>query len=84
MWKFHVSAKRALEWLCEGRPVCEPNPGFCEQLRVWEGMLKIPEGDGKEGGWGKEREEVYRTWLEVRYTGTWYNGELFLLFFFFL
>lgn len=72
MWKFGMTAKAALEQLCEGRPVCEPNPGFCEQLGVWERMLKVREGE--------ERERVYRDWIENRYTGTWYNGEFLFLF----
>lgn len=71
MYKFGVSPSEALEQLCEGRPVCEPNPGFQEQLQVYERMLKVGEGE--------EREKVYAKWLETRYTGTWYNGEFILL-----
>jgi dual specificity phosphatase 12 len=67
MFKFGVSPSKALEQLCEGRPVCEPNPGFQEQLKVYERMLKA--GDEAEG------KGVYQDWVENRYTGTWYNGE---------
>src|SRR5262245_805035 len=27
MWKFQLGWKEALEWLCEGRPICDPNLG---------------------------------------------------------
>lgn len=67
MFKFGVSPSKSLEQLCDGRPVCEPNPGFMEQLKVFEKMLEARD-DG-------ERERVYRHWIETRYTGTWYSGE---------
>lgn len=67
MWKYGVSPKTALEQLCEGRPVCEPNPGFQEQLKVYERMLK-EEDEG-------EKKEIYGHWIKNRYTGTWYSGE---------
>lgn len=61
MWKFKVGAKEALEQVCEGRPVCEPNPGFLEQLDVWGRMCKA----GSEG----ERKKVYEEWERTRFVG---------------
>ncbi|CZT18730.1 uncharacterized protein RCC_04574 [Ramularia collo-cygni] len=65
MFKYGVSPSKALEQLCEGRPVCEPNPGFQEQLRVYEKMLKAKDES--------ERDGVYQHWIKNRYTGTWYS-----------
>ena len=67
MWKFGVGWEKGLEWLCEGRPVCDPNPGFKEQLRVWERMLKI---DGI-----RERRRVYERWESTRFKGEWWELE---------
>lgn len=61
MWKYHLSVSVALEQLCEGRPVCSPNPGFMEQLDIYHRMLSA---DSKEAA-----EDIYQGWLESRYTG---------------
>lgn len=65
MWKYHISPVEALAQLNEGRPVCEPNPGFQEQLEVYHDMLRSgSEADAK---------LVYEQWLKTRYTGDWYS-----------
>lgn len=61
MSKYHISPSQALAQLCEGRPVCSPNPGFREQLYVYHQMLSTNEPD--------EREQIYNTWLATRFTG---------------
>jgi len=66
MWKDGVSPHEALKQLCEGRPVCSPNPGFMEQLEIYNHMLKAS-GDDK-------ADEIYQKWLKERFTGdvwTW-------------
>jgi dual specificity phosphatase 12 len=63
MWKFGYGRDCALEMVCEGRPVCSPNPGFMEQLEVWERMLQRSVRD-KEG-----RREIYEGWLRDRFKG---------------
>jgi dual specificity phosphatase 12 len=63
MWKFGYGRDYALEIVCEGRPVCGPNPGFMEQLGVWERMLKRPLKD-KEG-----KKRIYEEWLGGRFEG---------------
>ena len=40
MERFAVGWEEGLRRVEEGRPVCDPNPGFKEQLGVWERMLK--------------------------------------------
>ncbi|KAF2678819.1 phosphatases II [Lentithecium fluviatile CBS 122367] len=67
MWKFEVGWVDGLEWVCEGRPVCDPNPGFKEQLGVWERMLKC-EGEA-------ERRRVYEEWERTRFKGEWWEWE---------
>ncbi|KAK4505678.1 hypothetical protein PRZ48_003643 [Zasmidium cellare] len=65
MYKYHISPTAALAQLNEGRPVCEPNPGFQEQLEVYHDMLRCDsEADAN---------RVYDQWLKTRYTGDWYS-----------
>jgi dual specificity phosphatase 12 len=61
MWKFGLGQVEALEQLCEGRPVCDPNPGFKEQLEVWGRMCKV-EGE-------VEKKAVYEEWERDRFVG---------------
>lgn len=63
MWKYGYGRDYALALVCEGRPVCSPNPGFMEQLDVYERMLARPPRD-KEG-----RREIYEAWLGNRFKG---------------
>ncbi|KAF2644469.1 phosphatases II [Massarina eburnea CBS 473.64] len=67
MWKFGVGWKEGLEQLCEGRPVCDPNPGFKEQLAVWERLLKC---SGE-----LERKNTYEEWAATRFMGTSWEWE---------
>ncbi|KAI7285269.1 hypothetical protein KC345_g1868 [Hortaea werneckii] len=67
MWKFDLSPPEALRWVCEGRPVCGPNPGFMEQLGVWRRMLDVKDGTG--------RERVYREWEASRFRGDSWEWE---------
>jgi dual specificity phosphatase 12 len=66
MWKYGVDANVALEQLCEGRPVCDPNPGFKEQLEVWERMCKS--GDESE-----KKKKIYEEWEKTRFTGEYWE-----------
>ena len=62
-----LSADDALKQVCEGRPVCSPNPGFMEQLGVWRRMLDVGDDEGRV-------KEIYRKWKENRFVGdswTW-------------
>ncbi|EUC39983.1 hypothetical protein COCMIDRAFT_41609 [Bipolaris oryzae ATCC 44560] len=61
IWKYNVSPEAALEQLCEGRPICDPNPGFKEQLEVWSAMCRA----GSEG----EKKRMYERWEKDRFTG---------------
>ncbi|KAF2247397.1 phosphatases II [Trematosphaeria pertusa] len=67
MWKYQLGPATALEQLCEGRPVCEPNVGFREQLAVWERMLKLDEQE--------EKRRVYEGWERNRFMGEWWEWE---------
>ncbi|PSN65178.1 tyrosine protein phosphatase 3 [Corynespora cassiicola Philippines] len=67
MWKFGLGWEEALVKLCEGRPVCDPNPGFKEQLGVYERMLK-----SKDEG---ESNKIYKEWEKDRFTGEWWDWE---------
>ncbi|KAJ4316665.1 hypothetical protein N0V94_005346 [Neodidymelliopsis sp. IMI 364377] len=67
MWKYHLTPAAALDQLCEGRPVCDPNPGFKEQLAVWEEMC----GCGTE----EEKRRVYEVWEKRRFTGEVWEWE---------
>lgn len=65
MYKYRISPAEALAQLNEGRPVCEPNPGFQEQLEIYYDMLNsASEADAN---------RVYEQWLKTRYTGDWYS-----------
>lgn len=67
IWKFHLDPDSALDQLCEGRPVCDPNPGFKEQLRVWEKMCKA-ESEA-------EQKAIYAEWERTRFTGESWEWE---------
>ena len=67
MWKYHLDATTALEQLCEGRPVCDPNPGFKEQLRVWEKMCKA--------GSEEEKKAIYEEWEKTRFRGEYWEWD---------
>ena len=67
MWKYHLDAKTALEQLCEGRPVCDPNPGFKEQLEVWGRMCKA----GNE----EEKKALYEEWAKTRFMGEYWEWD---------
>nr|POF14388.1 isoform 2 of dual specificity protein phosphatase 1 [Quercus suber] len=62
MWKYGVTAKKALSQLCEGRPVCSPNPGFNEQLQVYWRMLQSKEDEA-------EVAKIYQDWDKHRFRG---------------
>ena len=65
--KYGVSPRKALVQLCEGRPVCSPNPGFMEQLEVYSHMLKAKDD--------AESQQIYRKWVDERYTGDWWTWD---------
>lgn len=67
MWKYGVGWEQALEQLCEGRPVCDPNPGFKEQLQVWERIIKNGDKD--------QRRAMYEDWEKSRFKGEWWEWE---------
>ncbi|KAF2124347.1 phosphatases II [Dothidotthia symphoricarpi CBS 119687] len=67
MWKYHLDPATALEQLCEGRPVCDPNPGFKEQLQVWERMCKSDKEEGKM--------TIYNRWKQTRFTGEYWEWD---------
>lgn len=67
IWKYNLSPAAALEQLCEGRPICDPNPGFKEQLEVWS---KICRADGEE-----EKRKLYECWEKERFTGEVWDWE---------
>jgi dual specificity phosphatase 12 len=70
IWKYHVTAAAALEQLCEGRPICDPNPGFKEQLGVWERMCRAEaENDGE------AKRRIYEEWEKNRFTGEVWEWE---------
>ncbi|RMZ68517.1 dual specificity phosphatase [Pyrenophora seminiperda CCB06] len=58
-----------VQWqLCEGRPICEPNVGFREQLEVWGRMCGV---EGEEG----EKRRVYEEWVEGKFVGEVWEWE---------
>jgi dual specificity phosphatase 12 len=67
MWKYYISLEAALEQLCEGRAVCEPNVGFREQLEVW---AKMCTASGKQ-----EKKNIYEEWEKNRFTGEVWEWE---------
>lgn len=66
MWKFGVSPHEALSQLQEGRGVADPNPGFWEQLEVYDQMKAAGVAEAK---------QIYGEWLKTRYTGDWYTRD---------
>ncbi|KAF2730905.1 phosphatases II [Polyplosphaeria fusca] len=67
MWKNGTSMDEALKQLCEGRPVCDPNFGFKEQLHVWRRML-----DAKDE---RTKRRLYQDWEKNRFKGEWWEWE---------
>lgn len=67
IWKFGVGVEEALEWLCEGRPVCDPNPGFKEQLEVWGRMCRA--------GSEEEKRRLYEEWERTRFRGEYWEWD---------
>ncbi|OSS52456.1 hypothetical protein B5807_02245 [Epicoccum nigrum] len=67
MWKYGLDAGTALDQLCEGRPVCDPNPGFKEQLSVWEKMCRIRSED--------ESRATYEDWEKTRFKGEYWEWD---------
>lgn len=67
IWKYHASPAAALEQLCEGRPICDPNPGFNEQLRVWSDMCCTKTKE--------EKKKIYENWEQERFTGEVWDWE---------
>lgn len=67
MRRFGYGRDEALRQVCEGRPVCSPNPGFMEQLDVYGKML------AKDSE--VEREAVYQGWLRHRFQGFSYEWD---------
>lgn len=67
IWKNGISLTQALSQLCEGRPICEPNVGFAEQLDVWSSMCRV--GDDE------EKKAVYDKWERNRFTGEVWEWE---------
>ncbi|KAH3978295.1 hypothetical protein HBH98_081420 [Parastagonospora nodorum] len=67
MWKYNIDASTALAQLVEGRPVCCPNPGFQEQLEVWEKMCQSETAD--------EKKKIYEAWEKTRFTGEYWEWD---------
>lgn len=67
MWKYDLDAGTALDQLCEGRPVCDPNPGFKEQLCVWEKMCRARTED--------ETRSIYEDWEKTRFKGEYWEWD---------
>jgi hypothetical protein len=51
----------------EGRPVCDPNSGFKEQLAVWGEMLKEKDD--------VKRQALYQEWAKNRFKGSSWEWE---------
>ena len=58
MHKYRLSRDEALAQLRQGRPLCQPNDGFMEQLDVYQRMLQAPDA--------AEAESIYQSWLKSR------------------
>ena len=58
MHKQGVSTSQALERVREGRPLCAPNPGFVEQLEIYDQMLKAETH--------VQSEKIYTDWMRRR------------------
>lgn len=61
MWKYGLTPEQALVQLCEGRPICEPNEAFREQLEVYGNMLKVSIRE--------EKDRIYKEWEKSRFRG---------------
>lgn len=67
MWKLQIPMEKALEQLCEGRPICEPNFGFKEQLEVYGTMINAENEE--------EKQRLYQHWLDNRFIGESWEWE---------
>ena len=67
MKEYELGWEEALRQVEEGRPVCDPNPGFKEQLAVWGKMLR--ENDGT------RRQALYEEWAKSRFKGSSWEWE---------
>ena len=67
MWRDGKTWEEALEQLCEGRPVCDPNIGFKEQLGVYQEILKTKDE--------KDADAIYQKWLKGRFKGDSWEWE---------
>lgn len=67
MRKYRIGRDEALAQLCEGRPVCSPNPGFMEQLAVFERMVQAGDDD--------EAKRIYDAWLPEQFKAGWSEWE---------
>lgn len=67
VWKYDLDTTTALDQLCEGRPVCDPNPGFKEQLSVWEKMCKANTEE--------DRTAIYESWEKTRFRGEYWEWD---------
>ncbi len=67
MRKYGLTVDQALVQICEGRPVCDPNPGFKSQLLVWRRMVETKSEEEKQG--------VYEQWVRERFTGDWWTWD---------
>ncbi|KAI1857280.1 uncharacterized protein JN550_013363 [Neoarthrinium moseri] len=61
MWRDGVTPEQALDQLCEGRPVCQPNEGFMEQLRLYHRVLRAKDED--------EKRDIVTQWEGNRFRG---------------
>ena len=67
MQRYNLSPDQALEQVCEGRAICQPNPGFMEQLDVYDRMRRTQTP--------AESEAIYQEWLKERWTGDYWTWE---------
>lgn len=67
MTEYQISPQKALEQLCEGRPICSPNLGFMEQLHIYQCMLSKKVS--------RERENIYKSWVVDRFIGPSWEWE---------
>lgn len=67
MKQYGVSPETALAQLCEGRPVCSPNPGFMEQLDIFQGILGASDDEAAAA--------LYQKWFEGRRKMDWWAWE---------
>lgn len=67
IWKYKLDPVTALDQLCEGRPVCDPNPGFKEQLEVWQNMCNTESV--------QEKRRLYEEWEKDRFLGEYWEWD---------